>query len=186
VASQKLRNEPTKSFDIESFDAYLWSVAKRSDPIGLKLTRTARRVSRAFDAALAEVGGTLPLWLVLVALNRKQHATQRDLAESIGIEGATLTHHLNRMDEEGLIVRRRAPDNRRVQLVELSEAGEQTFHRLLGRVKQFDRQLRAGLSDQTIAALRDSLDRLEHNAESGTGVAPRPSTITVTEEGGAS
>ena len=143
-------------------------MAERFDPIGLKLTRTARRVSRAFDAALAEAGGTLPLWLVLIALKRNQHTNQRDLAESIGIEGATLTHHLHRMEEDGLIVRRRAPDNRRVQLVELSESGEQVFRKLLARVREFDRQLRAGLSEADLASLRALLERLEHNVESAT------------------
>lgn len=113
--------------------------------------------------ALSEVGGSLPLWLVLLELKRGRHTTQRELAEAVGIEGATLTHHLNRMEEEGLIVRRRAPENRRVQLVSLSEAGEATFRRLLGRVTAFDRQLRAGLSEEALATLRDLLERLAQN-----------------------
>ena len=137
---------------------------RSSDPIGLKLTRVSRRVSRAFDAALAEVGGSLPLWLVLLSLKGNQHAAQRDLAESIGIEGATLTHHLNRMEEEGLITRRRTPENRRVQLVSLTDKGEELFRTLLTRVITWDRQLRAGLSDAELDALRGLLDRLDANS----------------------
>jgi MarR family transcriptional regulator for hemolysin len=139
-------------------------VSKRPEPIGLHLNRTARRVSRAFDAALAEAGGSLPLWLVLLALKRGQHTAQRELAEAIGIEGATLTHHLNRMEEEGLIVRRRAPDNRRVQHVSLTDTGEEKFRKLLTRVTAFDRQLRAGVSEEALAGLRAVLEQLEHNA----------------------
>jgi MarR family transcriptional regulator for hemolysin len=129
----------------------------------MKLTRASRRVSRAFDAALAEGGGSLPLWLVLLELKGGGHAAQRELAEAIGIEGATLTHHLNRMEEEQLITRRRDPDNRRVQRVSLTEAGEQLFQRLLTHVIAFDRQLRAGMSEQLLAQLREALDVLERN-----------------------
>lgn len=140
---------------------------KRSaDPIGLKLTRVSRKVSRAFDAALGQGGGSLPLWLVLLSLKSQQHAAQRDIAEAIGIEGATLTHHLNRMEEDGLIERRRDPENRRVQRVSLSSEGEERFRALLTRVIAFDRQLRAGLSEEELSSLRGLLERLESNAES--------------------
>jgi hypothetical protein len=35
-------------------------------PIGLRLSQTARTVSRAFDDAFEEAGGTLPVWLILL------------------------------------------------------------------------------------------------------------------------
>src|SRR5438477_23394 len=92
-------------------------------PIGLHLARTARSVSRAFDDALAQAGGSVPRWLVLISLKTQPVRNQRELAEAVGIREATLTHHLNSMDEEGLITRRRDPANRRVQLVELTEVG---------------------------------------------------------------
>ena len=37
-------------------------------PIGLHLAQVAKVVSRAFDDALAEAGGSLPVWLVLISL----------------------------------------------------------------------------------------------------------------------
>jgi DNA-binding transcriptional MocR family regulator len=43
---------------------------------------------------------------------------QRQIAESIGIQGATLTHHLNAMEADGVVTRRRDPTNRRVHVVE--------------------------------------------------------------------
>src|SRR5205823_2753823 len=68
-----------------------------AEPIGLLLTRTAKVVGRAFDEALTADGGSLPTWLVLVSLKGQEHGAQRELAEAVGIEGPTLTHHLNRM-----------------------------------------------------------------------------------------
>jgi MarR family transcriptional regulator for hemolysin len=132
-------------------------------PLGLHLTRTARTVSRAFDDALAQAGGSIPVWLVLISLKSQQLRNQRELAEAVGIREATLTHHLNAMDEQGLITRRRDPANRRVHLVELTDAGEAAFERLRGAAGAFDKKLRAGFGDDEVAELEALLSRLAAN-----------------------
>ena len=132
-------------------------------PIGLHLTRTARSVSRAFDDALAQAGGSVPVWLVLISLKSRPVRNQRELAEAVGIREATLTHHLNAMEEQGLITRRRDPANRRVHLVELTEAGEAAFQRLRGAATAFDQRLRAGLTGDEVSQLEALLGRLAAN-----------------------
>ena len=139
-------------------------------PIGLLLARAAKSVSRAFDDALAEAGGSLPVWLVLISLKSRPLGNQRELADAVGIREATLTHHLNAMDAQGLVTRRRDPANRRVHLVELTEAGEALFLRLRDAAFAFDQRLRRGLSDRDAAALEGLLLRLERNvADDGPG-----------------
>jgi MarR family transcriptional regulator, transcriptional regulator for hemolysin len=134
------------------------------EPIGLQLTRTSKAVSRAFDDALAEAGASLPMWLVLVSVKGQRHgAAQRELAQAVGVEGPTLTHHLNRMEKDGLLTRTRNPENRRVHQVELTVAGEAAFRGLLGTVIDFDARLREGFADEEIAALGDLLRRLRSN-----------------------
>jgi MarR family transcriptional regulator for hemolysin len=75
-----------------------------------------------------------------------------------------LTHHLNRMEASGLVTRRRDPANRRVHRVELTEAGEATFARLVEAVAAFDERLCRGFTERRLTALRDSLDRLRTDA----------------------
>src|ERR1700723_3143243 len=119
-------------------------------PIGLRLNQTSRVVERAFDEALAEAGGTLPTWLILLNLKIRKPANQRELAEAVGVREATLTHHLNAMEARGLIARTRDAANRRVQVVTLTEAGEAAFVRLRDTAIAFDAKLRAGLSDANV------------------------------------
>jgi MarR family transcriptional regulator for hemolysin len=147
-----------------------------SDPIGLLLARTAKVVSRAFDDALSHAGGSLPMWLVLVSLKSRQHGAQRDLARAVGVEGPTLTHHLNRMEATGLIARSRRPDNRRVHDVTLTETGEATFQRLLGTVAAFDEQLRTGFNTPELATLSRLLERLATNAAQPQHQDPAPTS----------
>jgi MarR family transcriptional regulator for hemolysin len=132
-------------------------------PIGLHLARTARVVSRAFDDALSDAGGSLPVWLVLLNLKTRRLANQHELAEAVGIREATLTHHLNAMESEGLLTRRRDPANRRTHVVELTELGERRFASLRDRASDFDRRLRDGFTDYDLEHLRSLLDRLAAN-----------------------
>ncbi|RCW46062.1 MarR family transcriptional regulator for hemolysin [Halopolyspora algeriensis] len=132
-------------------------------PLGLQLADTARTISRAFDDALTAAGGSRPTWLVLMALKKQPTANQRQLAAAVGIQGATLTHHLNAMESAGLLTRRRDPANRRVHLVELTEHGENAFHDLRRAAVAFDEQLRSGLDTDDVERLRDLLARLQAN-----------------------
>lgn len=132
-------------------------------PIGLQLARTAKAVSRAFDEALAAAGGSLPIWLVLIGLKTRQVANQRELARAVGVEGATLTHHLNAMENAGLLTRHRDPANRRAHVVELTESGEALFDQLRAAAVAFDRRLRKGMDEDEIADLSRSLSKLDTN-----------------------
>jgi MarR family transcriptional regulator for hemolysin len=145
-------------------------------PIGLELARAARTVSRAFDDALAQAGGSLPAWLVLLNLKTRQVSSQRELAEAVGVREATLTHHLNAMESQGLVTRTRDPGNRRIHVVELTPAGEAAFVRLAEAATAFDRRLRDGLGDADLDVLATVLGRLAANVAGGRGPAgPWPS-----------
>lgn len=134
-------------------------------PIGLALARTARAVSRAFDDALGDAGGSVPVWLVLLNLKIRPTATQRELAVAVGVREATLTHHLNSMEAAGLVTRRRDERNRRVHVVELTEAGEASFLRLRRVAQAFDRRLRRGITAEQGAELERLLGRLAANVD---------------------
>jgi MarR family transcriptional regulator, transcriptional regulator for hemolysin len=141
-------------------------------PIGLSLARAARVVSREFDEALAEADGSLPSWLVLLSLKTGRAANQRELAEAVGVSEATLTHHLNGMEASGLLTRRRDRENRRIHVVELTDAGEAAFLRLRDAAMAFDRKLRRGLSADELVTLEGMLGRLAANVAKDQGTAP--------------
>jgi MarR family transcriptional regulator, transcriptional regulator for hemolysin len=116
-------------------------------PIGLLLSTTSKNVGRAFNDALAVHGGSIPIWLILNALKRERRRTQLELARAVGIEGPTMTRHL---------------DRRAVQ-VQLTRAGHALHGRLLKAVIAFNQQLRTGLSSDDIETLRRVLGQLQLN-----------------------
>jgi MarR family transcriptional regulator, transcriptional regulator for hemolysin len=137
-----------------------------AEPVGRALASTAKVVSRAFERELAQAGGSQPVWLILLALKQQKWRTQQEIAAAVGIEGPTLTHHLDGLDKAGLIKRERAPSDRRAVRVELTDAGDELFLKLAQAAAAFDGRLRAGLSDKQLDAFRGVLSRLRDNVAS--------------------
>src|SRR5215216_1696990 len=135
----------------------------RTEPIGRALATTAKAVTRAFEDELAAAGGSQATWLILLALKQQAWRTQQEIAATVGIEGATLTHHLDRVEKAGLIDRARDPDDKRAVRVELTPAGEQKFLELAQAAMRFDKRLRQGLSEGEVDAFRATLTRLRAN-----------------------
>ena len=126
-------------------------------PIGLRLVRTARAVSQEFDRAMTEAGGSAAVWQVLLLVRSQQWGTQSQMAEAMGITGATLTHHLNAMEGQGLVTRRRTG---RVQHVDLTPEGAALFDRLREVAMRHDARLREGLTDAETAQLAALLGKI--------------------------
>ena len=134
-------------------------------PVGLQLAQTQKAVSRAFADAIGGAGGSLPTWLVLLSLKTRKPANQRELADAVNIREATLTHHLNAMETDGLITRQRDPENRRIQVVVLTDAGEAAFLKLRDAAATFNARLCTGITGAELDALDGVLERLRANVD---------------------
>ena len=132
-------------------------------PLGLLLAATSKAVGRAFNNALVDSGGSIPIWLVLNALKGAPRRSQLDLARAVGIEGPTLTRHLDGMEHAGLVRRQRGTRDRRAVQVELTRAGHALHGRLLKAVIDFNQRLRAGISSDDEGTLRSLLHQLQDN-----------------------
>lgn len=133
--------------------------------VGRLLALTAKAVRARFEAELAADGASLATYVVLHDAVAATGLSQRELAERIGLEGPTLTRHLDRMEAEGLIVRRRDPHDRRVWRIEPTAAGRRLYERLRRTADRLERTLTSGLEAAEIQALRHLLTRLRENME---------------------
>lgn len=129
-------------------------------PIGFVLSQVSKAVARAFDDAMTQAGGSLPTWLVLRSLMPGGLQPQSDLAQAVGVQGPTLTHHLNGLEAQGLITRTRDKADRRAHQVALTPEGRARFLHLRQTAERFDARLRGDLTGQEVDLLRDLLLRL--------------------------
>lgn len=136
-----------------------------AEPLGLHLTRTARAVAQAFDRAMTAAGGSAATWQVLLLVRTGDWSTQSQLAKAMGVTGATLTHHLNALERQGLVRRWREDSNRRVQRVELTDDGIALFDRLRGVAMRHDKRLRSHLTAEEAEQLGALLEKLRAGVE---------------------
>ncbi|MGV8939238.1 MAG: MarR family winged helix-turn-helix transcriptional regulator [Allorhizobium sp.] len=83
----------------------------------------ARAFSRDLQLRAAKLGFSPGQFPVLLELWRKEGLTQRQLLDRVDIEQATMANTLSRMQRDGLIERRPHPQDKRAQLVFLTEKG---------------------------------------------------------------
>jgi MarR family transcriptional regulator, transcriptional regulator for hemolysin len=138
---------------------------KNDSPIGFLISKTAKIVSRNFEKCLIESGGSLSGWLILLALQEKGWSLQSELSESVGIQGPTLTHHLNGMEKLGLIARKRLVEDRRSHRVEMTAEGQLHFLQMKESALSFDAKLRAALKVAEMEKLRFLLIKISAAAE---------------------
>jgi DNA-binding MarR family transcriptional regulator len=106
-----------------------------------------------------------PGWDLIVLTVLRDHAgsTQQGLAAAVGIDRTNLVGLLNELEGQGLIARRRARDDRRRHIVELTEAGAQ-------RLREVECAL-AAAEDEVLGALdareREQLYLLLQRATAG-------------------
>ena len=132
---------------------------KDQEDFGLQLGLVARLWRAELDRRLAAFGLTESRWLTLLHLSRRPHAaTQRELAEAVGVRGPTLVRTLDRLEAEGLIERRTEAADRRTKSVHLR--AEAAF--ILERIESTAAAVRAEiLSDMTHAELTTCLTVFE-------------------------
>lgn len=98
---------------------------------GLHLGLVARLWRAEIDRRLAAFGLTESRWLTLLHLSRlDEAATQRELAEAVGVRGPTLVRTLDRLEAEGLIERRTEASDRRAKTVHLRAEAAPVLERI--------------------------------------------------------
>ncbi len=142
------------------------------EPLGRQLVFTAKAMREAFEATLTAAGGSLGTWVVLSALSEVGLMSQAALAAHVRLEGATITHHIDRLEAAGLVRRQLDPGDRRVRRLELTAAGTELHGRLLSAVIELQARVLAGISHRDRAVLARALDTIQRNLAAPSEAAP--------------
>ena len=126
---------------------------------------TAKAIREAFEATLARNGASLGTWIVLNALSEEGIVSQSMLASHAHVEGATITHHVDRLEAQGLVRRQPDPADRRVRRIEPTPEGKRLHRKLLADMRAFETTLFSGIDGGEREQLRSVLDRIGVNLE---------------------
>jgi DNA-binding MarR family transcriptional regulator len=124
------------------------------ETLGRQLFLTFKAMRDRLESALASVGTSVPQWILLRTVHDEPGLSQRELAGRIHTAGSTLTHHLDRLERDGHILRTRDDQDRRILRITLTDAGEARLDQLTAVVGDHDRHLRSLLPAGDDEALR--------------------------------
>ena len=133
-----------------------------------RLHRSFIRYQAQISKPLEEYGVSMAGFDVLTALRRAgapYRRTAGELADSGLISSAGVTLRIDRLEKDGLIVRERGPEDRRVVHSRLSEEGRKQIDELFTEHLENERRMLAGLSPAECRQLARLLGKLERSLE---------------------
>lgn len=90
--------------------------------IGFMVNSTAKAFQKVLDSELRKnVSVTLSQWRVIGNLMLQPGLTQKEIADKVGIESATLVPVIDKMEKEGLLKRKPDSKDRRVNKIYLTQ-----------------------------------------------------------------
>lgn len=92
--------------------------------ICFRLYTATRLITQAYTPMLNELGITYPQYLVMMVLWEKDCQPVNDIARRLLLETNTVTPLLQRMEKLGIVVRKKGEQDKRQQIVSLTEKGK--------------------------------------------------------------
>ncbi|GAB2784184.1 transcriptional regulator SlyA [Halomonas shantousis] len=136
------------------------------DSLGLRLGHVHRLWRMVVDHTVAPLGLTQPRWTALIVLRHLgEGATQKRLADSLGIELSSLSRTLEQLERQGLVHRCTSAGDRRAREVWFTPEGRHVLAELDARANEARARLLEGIPEQERDALLRVLSRIESNAD---------------------
>jgi DNA-binding MarR family transcriptional regulator len=124
----------------------------------VRLAQTA--MYRDYAATLKELDLTQKLGAVLMLLKSNPGVSQIALANTLGVDRATMMALIDRLEERDFVVRRRSASDRRRQELSLTAKGRTVLEAANQAIAAHERGFTARFSAAELAALIDALARI--------------------------
>jgi len=133
---------------------------------GYWVTRLARAIEADFEASLEKHNVTRTAWAVLSAIRHHDVTTPATLASFIGIDRAAITRHLDRIEEQGLVVRDRSSTDRRSVNLMLTPKGERLVPELAAESEAANAKFTACLTNNENESIQSLIRQMLANSDS--------------------
>ncbi|AKF50348.1 Transcriptional regulators [Pseudomonas syringae pv. syringae HS191] len=118
---------------------------------GMQLGHLTRGWRAELDRRLADLGLSQARWLVLLLLARfTEPPTQRELAQSVGVEGPTLARLLDSLEKQGLVQRQAVLEDRRAKKILLSDTALPLIEKIENIANVLRIELFEGVSEEDL------------------------------------
>ncbi|MGV3770024.1 MAG: MarR family winged helix-turn-helix transcriptional regulator [Sphingobium phenoxybenzoativorans] len=134
-----------------------------SEHFGFYVSDIGRLMRKHFDAATRDIGVTGPQWRLLFTLHRQPGINQGQLADRLEVEPITTCRMVDRLEQAGLVERRRDPADRRAWQIFITDAALPLIEELREIAHLKLAEAVAGFTPEEVDTLTQMLARLRDN-----------------------
>ncbi|HQS09090.1 MAG TPA: MarR family transcriptional regulator [Xanthobacteraceae bacterium] len=131
--------------------------------LGFLLHDVARLLRKRFEQRARDSGLTRSHWQTLAYLKHNEGIHQGGLADLMEIEPITLVRILDKLEQRGLIERRRHPTDRRVWLLYMGQGAQPILTEMQKLGEATRSEALAGVSDEDCARMMHALAIMKAN-----------------------
>jgi MarR family transcriptional regulator, transcriptional regulator for hemolysin len=125
------------------------------------LHSTSRSWRQAVDRRLKYLGVSQASWMTIaIAAKARSPLSQSELADKLGVEGATMVAMIDRLVKAGLVLREASTTDRRVKRVVLTPAGLKIYEKVKAEGTALRKELLANMDTKKLLVATELLEGL--------------------------
>ena len=126
------------------------------------LHSTSRSWRQAVDRKLKYLGVSQASWMTIaMAAKARSPLSQSELADKLGVEGATMVAMIDRLVKAGLVLREASTTDRRVKHVVLTSAGLKIYEKVKTEAAALRRDLLSNVDQKKLLIATELLEGLQ-------------------------
>jgi MarR family transcriptional regulator, organic hydroperoxide resistance regulator len=114
------------------------------------LRATWQAVARMYNEEASKYGATMATGFALLSIDRDKGTPSTALGPKMGMEATSLTRTLKSMEEKGLIIRKKNPEDGRGVLIYLTEFGKEKRELSRNNVIKFNEAVKKRISEEQL------------------------------------
>ncbi|MBR6415004.1 MAG: MarR family transcriptional regulator [Bacteroidales bacterium] len=139
----------------------MYEQLKLDNQLCFRFYTVSRLITQAYGPMLEKLGVTYPQYLVLLVLWEKDSQPVNDIAKRLLLNTNTVTPLLKRMEDEGLLTRKKGTEDARQVIVSLTDKGKEMEEQAMNIPFQLLQKFSCTNLDQDqVAFLAPALDSL--------------------------
>ena len=119
-------------------------------PIDYVLRSTWQAVSRMYNEEASKFGGSMAIGFALLSIDKDKGTPASSISFKMGMEATSLTRTLKTLEEKGLIIRKKNPEDGRGVLVYLTDLGKEKRELSKSVVLKFNETIKSHVSEEKI------------------------------------
>lgn len=115
------------------------------------LRTTWQAIARMYNEEGAKFGGSMAIGFALLSIDKENGTPSSSISAKMGMEATSFTRTLKTLEEKGLIIKKKNPDDGRGVLVFLTELGKEKRELSKNTVLKFNEIVKENITPEKLA-----------------------------------